>query len=105
MEQLSVCVLLSSIPVSIHTHPPSGFRCGGRNYSDNKCCSVETPCRDGEGDCDSDEECLGSLVCGVNNCNTFGHFYHQRDDCCVRDKSGSNIWGKWGPWIYCQDNC
>ena len=33
-------------------------------------CSETHPCDEGEGDCDNDRECDGSLVCGKNNCNT-----------------------------------
>ena len=31
-------------------------------------CSQDSPCADGEGDCDNDEECKGSLICGDNKC-------------------------------------
>ena len=31
-------------------------------------CSQDSPCNDGEGDCDNDGECEGSLVCGNNKC-------------------------------------
>jgi len=37
---------------------------GGEHAWD--CCKV-TPCQEGEGDCDNDAECEGTLVCGVNN--------------------------------------
>jgi len=42
------------------------------------CCSEAAPCGLGEGDCDTDEECAGPLVCGDNNCE--GGDY--RMDCC-----------------------
>lgn len=37
------------------------------------CCTVNKPCKLGEGDCDNDEQCEGNLVCGLaddnsNNC-------------------------------------
>ena len=39
-------------------------------YSNNwSCCSSSHPCSEGEGDCDRDSDCSGSLVCGSNNCN------------------------------------
>ena len=34
----------------------------------------------GEGDCDADEHCRGSLKCGTNNCA--GSNFDQTDDCC-----------------------
>ena len=42
------------------------------------CCSEAAPCGLGEGDCDTDEECEGPLVCGDNNCE--GGDYKM--DCC-----------------------
>ena len=33
-------------------------------------CSQESPCADGEGDCDHHLDCEGSLMCGSNNCAT-----------------------------------
>ena len=32
------------------------------------CCTPANPCDLGGGDCDSDEDCAGSLVCGTDNC-------------------------------------
>ena len=29
------------------------------------------------------------LVCGSNNCKQFGHYYHEKDDCC--EKATSSI--------------
>jgi len=46
------------------------------------CCSQLKPtefCKEGEGDCDSDDECEGRLVCGKGNC-TWG----KGRDCCMR---------------------
>ena len=34
----------------------------------NSCCTEDNPCDEGEGDCDSDSDCKGSLECGSNNC-------------------------------------
>ena len=44
------------------------------------CCSLgeHGACAEGEGDCDSDSECAGDLVCGDDNCPWGG-----RDDCCT----------------------
>ena len=46
------------------------------------CCSngIEGFCGEGEGDCDRDSECAGSLVCGRNNC-PWGP--GDGDDCCT----------------------
>ena len=48
-------------------------------------CSLETPCADGEGDCDDHLECEGSLVCGNNNCPNGTSWL----DCCEQKKSNS----------------
>ena len=42
-------------------------------------CSLDAPCNDGEGDCDNDEECLGSLVCGNDKCGSGT----SNMDCCI----------------------
>ena len=51
---------------------PAWQRCGGRNYEEKgSCCTVETPCGLGEGDCEpksdgfqhnNDEDCLPGWV-------------------------------------------
>ena len=73
--------------------PCLGQRCAGRNYSGRRCCTPEQPCGEGEGDCDGPGDggqhdghagCQGDLVCGSNNCKQFGHYYHEKDDCCER---------------------
>lgn len=54
------------------------------------CCDKETPCREGEGDCDSDDDCLGELLCGRDNCRTAkfasypGHTFMASSDCCIK---------------------
>ena len=35
----------------------------------------------GEGDCNSNDDCKGSLVCGSNNCA--GSTFVSTDDCCT----------------------
>ena len=50
------------------------------------CCTSSNQCREGEGDCDSDDECLGNLKCGQgngldDNCDASSGF-GQFDDCC-----------------------
>ena len=32
------------------------------------CCQRDNQCGEGEGDCNTDEECAGMLECGDNNC-------------------------------------
>ena len=47
-----------------------------------RCCTSSSPCVEGEGDCENNDECGVGLVCGTNNCKQFGDFFHERDDCC-----------------------
>eukprot|EP00092_Neocalanus_flemingeri_P006513 GFUD01007020.1.p1 GENE.GFUD01007020.1~~GFUD01007020.1.p1 ORF type:complete len:253 (+),score=60.92 GFUD01007020.1:58-816(+) len=76
--------------------PPAGQRCSGRNYEGRRCCTPEQPCGFGEGDCDGPLDggvndghagCKGDLVCGSNNCNKFGLYFHEKDDCCDQPSS------------------
>ena len=48
------------------------------------CCSIENPCDEYEGDCDSNSECKGKLECGLNNCNDMNNVKRFGDlaDCC-----------------------
>ena len=46
---------------------------------DSSCCTAENPCGVGEGDCDTDNQCAGGLVCGVDNC---GPEFPSNYDCC-----------------------
>merc|ERR1711910_176420 len=95
--------------------PPPGQRCRGRNYDGRRCCTPENPCDEGEGDCDGagdggdndgDRGCRGDLVCGSNNCKQFGAYYHDKDDCCERPRTGGvggryptkSAWGPWSDW-------
>ena len=45
-------------------------------------------CGEGGGDCEVDEDCAGSLVCGHDNClqplGHLGELWDATDDCCVR---------------------
>ena len=61
--------------------------CDASNYADN-CCSPEKPCAAGKGDCDADDDCIGSLVCDKqDNC---GQGFPDNADCCYA-KSESGI--------------
>jgi len=93
-EDNQPAVLRSSarqVSLQLPVEPPPGQRCRGRNFEGRRCCTPETPCGLGEGDCDGPldggqndghEGCQGELVCGSNNCRKFGLFYHPKDDCC-----------------------
>ena len=54
---------------------------------DSSQCSRQFPCGSGEGDCDTDLDCKGYLICGVNNCvKEFplnGTIWNWYDDCCT----------------------
>ena len=41
-------------------------KCNGYPY-DRSCCSKYKPCGMNEGDCDSDSDCAGSLICRNRN--------------------------------------
>merc|ERR1712172_419809 len=89
---------------SVPLEPKPGQRCAGRNYNGKRCCTPENPCDEGEGDCDGPGDggkndghrgCKGDLVCGSNNCKKFGHYYHEKDDCCERPRTGGSSGGSW----------
>ena len=42
-------------------------------------CSVSAPCGEGQGDCNYNAQCKGSLICGTDNCDGA---YASTDDCC-----------------------
>merc|ERR1712137_1490020 len=83
--------LCQSPPNTPLTEPPQDHRCAGRNFNGRRCCTPESPCGYGEGDCDGPLDggandghrgCQGDLVCGSNNCKKFGTYFHEKDDCC-----------------------
>ena len=45
---------------------------------DLSCCSDDSRCGLGEGDCDSDSHCAGDLTCGTDNCAAGASYM----DCC-----------------------
>merc|ERR1719383_1291500 len=60
-------------------------------------CTASAPCKLGQGDCDSDKDCSGSLVCGTDNCQDFTAQALNSTDCCME------LVGFGGPkdWSYC----
>ena len=44
------------------------------------CCSSASPCNVNQGDCDTNEDCIGDLVCGIANC--IGSEFPANVDCC-----------------------
>ena len=48
---------------------------------EDSCCTESNQCGVNEGDCDSDVDCKGDLVCGIDNCN--GPNFDSTDDCCT----------------------
>ena len=58
--------------------PNGELRCNG---VDSNCCTKETPCNEGDGDCDTDDDCLGSLYCKKDGC--VGDGFDKTDDCCA----------------------
>ena len=63
----------------------------GCNGNDS-CCTHSIPCNEGEGDCDSDLDCKGGLICGHNNCNPSDNPQEggsqDVNDCCMVPKDG-----------------
>ena len=43
-------------------------RCRGK-FAGEECCTDLNKCEEGEGNCKTDEGCLGNLVCGNFNCD------------------------------------
>ena len=53
-------------------------------------CSPLHQCGAGEGDCDSDDECSGDLLCGRDNCKDFGDNEDSTKDCCYEVDTSSD---------------
>lgn len=62
--------LSQSWDLCTHVRPP-GCAAMDRAAIDNDLCSPSCPCSFGEGDCDSDNDCIGDLVCGQNVGDSF----------------------------------
>merc|ERR1711970_1264482 len=61
-----------------------GDSCCSVDYDDDG--SVDEECGLGEGDCDTDSDCLEGLVCGTDNCQGTG--FDSTDDCCMLPDGG-----------------
>jgi len=59
--------------------------CNGLSSHDWSCCRASHQCGIGEGDCDSDSDCKGSLKCGKDNCVS-GRKFTKISDCCYDPK-------------------
>ena len=66
--------------------PTASPNCDGIPSTDWGCCSSSNQCNVGQGDCDDDSDCAGSLTCGSNNCRATGmpgSNWDNHADCCV----------------------
>ena len=64
-------------------------RCSQLLYKTNgdmECCTEQTKCRIGEGDCDNDDQCMPGLKCGssADNCKMFDPAWVSNADCCYQ---------------------
>ena len=63
-----------------------GWSQSNKCHGGDSCCTVENPCGEWEGDCDSDEECSGNLFCS-RTCGSsvvsLGGDWDIADDCCL----------------------
>ena len=59
--------------------------CNGVEF-DSECCSKYEKCCINQGDCDSDNECSGALVCGKDNCPSP---FPSDADCCENPGPGN----------------
>ena len=84
-----VCSFLSLVVACEDASDCSGHEtCRGSGSSWN-CCTIQSKCGLHEGDCDSDDECEGTLTCGIGNCAV--HLFPENADCCQEPGNQSNI--------------
>ena len=58
------------------------------------CCTPENKCGQDQGDCDTDADCKGELICGTDNCSKkTGFAWDDTDDCCTCD--AGDIYATW----------
>ena len=81
--------------IYLHVAPPSTTTsgptvaptCNGVPSTGWSCCSSSSPCSQGGGDCDNDNQCGSGLVCGQNNCrsdfSSTGSNWSSGADCCI----------------------
>jgi len=63
-------------------------RCIVKCTGGDSCCSEENKCGVGEGDCDSDADCMEGLLCGTGNCpSSRSAFWDADDDCCYKPEN------------------
>ena len=63
------------------------------------CCTPDTPCGLGGGDCDSNHDCKGDLICGryqanSNNCKNepaIGLIWPANTDCCIAKRNSNDF--------------
>ena len=70
----------------VDTYKASGCSGSGECTLSNRvstgtCCTPDKQCDLDEGDCDTDEDCLGDYVCGTNNCHSS---FVKTHDCCTK---------------------
>jgi len=63
--------LSATTDVCVNQRPPGCARMD-RDAINQSLCTPSCPCGPGEGDCDTDNDCIGSLVCGQNVGDSFG---------------------------------
>ena len=57
------------------------------------CCNLENQCGFGEGDCDTNDQCEGNLICGIDNCQAMNpnKNFDTYADCCYDPSKHLNI--------------
>ena len=72
--------------IRLYVFPIGNPECNSATWSryDGSCCTAQNPCGIGEGDCDRNDQCLGYLVCGKDNC---GSGFPSAADCCTGNLS------------------
>merc|ERR1711962_360568 len=81
MRRVSGTMILLLLLVTFHRISTQGT--GGSN--DWSFCKGS--CTLGQGDCDRDTDCMGSLFCGQDNCRQFHSQAHPWADCCMKPES------------------
>ena len=51
---------ITNLPTTPEPSDPEPLRCAG-TITDTECCSSGNQCGEGQGDCDTDEDCMGDL--------------------------------------------